>query len=57
MADILPAIFFGHGNPMNAVLEKEYTDGWRRIAAETVRPRAILSISAHSFVPETGVHS
>jgi len=51
---MLPAIFFGHGNPMNAVLENEYTDGWRRIAAETARPRAILSISAHWFVPETG---
>jgi 4,5-DOPA dioxygenase extradiol len=55
MADILPAIFFGHGNPMNALMNNEYTAGWRRIAAETVRPRAILSISAHWFVPETGV--
>jgi 4,5-DOPA dioxygenase extradiol len=55
MADILPAIFFGHGNPMNALMNNEYTEGWRRIAAETVRPRAILSISAHWFVPETGV--
>jgi 4,5-DOPA dioxygenase extradiol len=55
MADILPAIFFGHGNPMNAVLENPYTEGWRRIGKETPRPRAILSISAHWFVSGTGV--
>ncbi len=55
MADPLPAIFFGHGNPMNAVLSNKYTEGWRRIGARTAKPRAILSISAHWFVPETGV--
>ena len=55
MASILPAIFFGHGNPMNAVLNNTYTDGWRRIGELTMKPRAILSISAHWFVPGTGV--
>ena len=55
MSEILPAIFFGHGNPMNALLNNTYTDGWRRIGANTPRPRAIVSISAHWFVPETGV--
>jgi 4,5-DOPA dioxygenase extradiol len=55
MGDVLPAIFFGHGNPMNAVMENQYTEAWRRIGQETARPRAILSISAHWFVPGTGV--
>lgn len=55
MAEILPAIFFGHGNPMNAILSNGYTEGWRSIGAHTARPRAILAISAHWFVPETGV--
>jgi len=55
MANILPAIFFGHGNPMNAVLNNAYTDAWRRIGEDTERPRAIVSISAHWFVPGTGV--
>lgn len=55
MADVLPAIFFGHGNPMNAVLNNDYTEGWRRIGESISRPKAILSISAHWFVPETGV--
>jgi 4,5-DOPA dioxygenase extradiol len=55
MAQILPAIFFGHGNPMNAVRSNSYTEGWRRIGIETPRPKTILSVSAHWFVPGTGV--
>jgi 4,5-DOPA dioxygenase extradiol len=55
MSDLLPAIFFGHGNPMNALLHNSYTDGWQQIGIETPKPRAILCISAHWFVPGTGV--
>lgn len=55
MADILPAIFFGHGNPMNAVASNFYTETWRRMGQEMSRPKAILSISAHWFVSGTGV--
>ena len=50
-----PAIFFGHGNPMNALAENQYTSAWRRIGSEIPKPRAILSISAHWFVSGTGV--
>jgi 4,5-DOPA dioxygenase extradiol len=50
-----PAIFFGHGNPMNALLRNAYTDAWRAIGERLPRPKAILSISAHWYVPETGV--
>ena len=55
MSEVLPAIFFGHGNPMNALLNNSYTEGWRRIGKQTIKPKAILSISAHWFVPGTGV--
>jgi 4,5-DOPA dioxygenase extradiol len=55
MSEKLPAIFFGHGNPMNALLQSNYTHGWRRIGEQVPRPKAILAISAHWFVPETGV--
>ena len=51
----LPALFLGHGNPMNALLRNTYTEAWKRIGQEVSRPRAILSISAHWFVPGTGV--
>jgi 4,5-DOPA dioxygenase extradiol len=55
MAEILPAIFFGHGNPMNALWDNSYTAGWRLIGKQLPKPKAILSISAHWFVPGTGV--
>jgi 4,5-DOPA dioxygenase extradiol len=55
MGEILPAVFFGHGTPMNALMNNSYTEGWRRIGEHIPRPRAILSISAHWFVPGTGV--
>src|SRR5450432_4008655 len=55
MSNLLPAIFFGHGNPMNAVLHNGYTEAWQRIGQETPRPKAVLCISAHWFVPQTGV--
>jgi 4,5-DOPA dioxygenase extradiol len=53
--NLLPAISFGLGNSMNAVTSDGYTEAWRRMGQETPRPKATLSISAHWFVPDTGV--
>jgi 4,5-DOPA dioxygenase extradiol len=53
--EMLPAIFFGHGNPMNAVTQNIYTEAWRQLGTEIPKPKAILSISAHWFVPGVGV--
>ena len=53
--EMLPTIFFGHGNPMNAVTQNIYTESWRRVGTEIPKPKAILSISAHWFVPGVGV--
>ena len=47
MSSRMPTIFFGHGNPMNALLANDYTQRWSAIGASIPRPRAILSISAH----------
>jgi 4,5-DOPA dioxygenase extradiol len=55
MSATFPAVFFGHGNPMNALASNGYTEAWRRIGEESPRPKAVLAISAHWFVPETGV--
>jgi 4,5-DOPA dioxygenase extradiol len=55
MPETLPALFLGHGNPMNALLDNDYTRGWRRLGASSPAPRAILAISAHWFVPGTAV--
>jgi 4,5-DOPA dioxygenase extradiol len=55
MPNLTPAIFFGHGNPMNAVLQNTYTEAWSNLGRTVPRPKAILCISAHWFVPQTGV--
>ncbi len=43
----LPVLFVGHGNPMNALEENEFTKGWHDTAAGMTKPNAILCISAH----------
>jgi 4,5-DOPA dioxygenase extradiol len=55
MANVMPAIFFGHGNPMNALSSNPYTGAWRQIGKQTRRPKAVLSVSAHWYISETGV--
>ncbi|HUP50227.1 MAG TPA: 4,5-DOPA dioxygenase extradiol [Thermoanaerobaculia bacterium] len=49
----MPAIFFGHGNPMNALQENRWTEGWARIGRELPRPKAVLCVSAHWYLPAT----
>jgi 4,5-DOPA dioxygenase extradiol len=51
----MPAVFFGHGNPMNALSKNSYTDAWRHIGMTIPRPKAILSISAHWYTSQTAV--
>jgi 4,5-DOPA dioxygenase extradiol len=51
----MPAIFFGHGNPLNALLDNAYTKAWSEVGARLQRPRAVLSISAHWYVARTAV--
>jgi 4,5-DOPA dioxygenase extradiol len=55
MTKPMPVIFFGHGNPMNAVRHNRYTDGWAAIGAEISQPRAALCVSAHWYIPRTAV--
>ena len=51
----MPAIFFGHGNPMNALQKNRWTEAWGRLGREIPRPRAILCVSAHWYLPATMV--
>jgi 4,5-DOPA dioxygenase extradiol len=51
----MPAIFFGHGSPMNTLEHNRYTDAWRKLGESVPRPRAILCISAHWYTRGTGV--
>ena len=53
MGTTMPAIFFGHGNPMNALLKNDWTDAWAAIGRTNETPRAILCVSAHWYLPAT----
>jgi 4,5-DOPA dioxygenase extradiol len=45
--NVMPALFIGHGSPMNAIEENDYSAAWSEAAAAIPRPNAILCISAH----------
>jgi 4,5-DOPA dioxygenase extradiol len=55
MPSRMPAIFFGHGNPLNALQQNVYTNAWTAVGAALPRPQAILAISAHWYLPGTFV--
>jgi len=55
MKDRMPAIFFGHGNPMNALSTNVWTDAWSAVGSSIPKPKAILSISAHWYIPAIAV--
>ena len=50
---VMPAAFFGHGNPMNALEVDRYTAAWRAFGQAVPRPRAVLVISAHWYTNAT----
>lgn len=43
----MPSIFVGHGSPMNAIEDSEFSEMWRYIGKTIAKPKAILLISAH----------
>lgn len=43
----MPVLFFGHGSPMNAIEQNEFTQGWKESIKHLPKPAAILCISAH----------
>ena len=55
MTERMPALFIGHGNPMNALLVNPYTQRWAAIGATLPRPKAILSVSAHWYIEDAAV--
>lgn len=51
----MPALFLGHGSPMNVLEENDHTAAWRTLGATLPRPRAILAVSAHWYTRGTAV--
>ncbi|HHR6044164.1 TPA: 4,5-DOPA dioxygenase extradiol [Providencia alcalifaciens] len=51
----MPAVFIGHGSPMNAINHNSYTEAWEKLGTTLPRPRAILVISAHWYTRGTAI--
>ena len=53
----MPALFVGHGSPMNAIEDNAFTRGWQAVAQAIAKPKAILCVSAHWETRGVGVCS
>ena len=51
----MPAVFIGHGSPMNTLENNRYTQAWQEFAGSIPKPRAILAVSAHWWINATAV--
>lgn len=51
----MPVAFIGHGSPMSAIEDNEYTRNWVKIASIIPKPKAILAVSAHWFTNGTRI--
>ena len=51
----MPALFIGHGSPMNTLELNRWTSGWRALGERLPRPRALLVVSAHWYIGATAV--
>ncbi|WMW80574.1 4,5-DOPA dioxygenase extradiol [Undibacterium cyanobacteriorum] len=51
----MPAIFLGHGSPMNAIEDNAYTEAWSALGRRFPNPRAIVMVSAHWMTHTTAV--
>jgi len=46
-SDKMPVVFLGHGSPMNALEDTEYSRSWTALGQSLPQPQAILVVSAH----------
>ncbi len=51
----LPALFIGHGSPMNGIEDNEFSRTWSRFGKEITKPKAVLVISAHWLTNGTNI--
>jgi 4,5-DOPA dioxygenase extradiol len=51
----MPALFIGHGSPMNTLEVNGYTQAWRSLGQKLPRPHALLVVSAHWYFGATAV--
>jgi 4,5-DOPA dioxygenase extradiol len=53
----MPALFVGHGSPMNAIEDSDYSRAWESLGKSLPRPNAVLCVSAHWLTEGTFVHA
>jgi 4,5-DOPA dioxygenase extradiol len=51
----MPALFIGHGSPMNTLERNGFTNDWRTMGERLPKPRALVVVSAHWFFGATAV--
>ncbi len=51
----MPALFLGHGSPMNTLDDNDFTRAWATLGRVLPRPRALVVVSAHWFIGATAV--
>ena len=51
----MPALFIGHGSPMNGIEDNDFSQRWRELAKEIPVPTAVIVISAHWFTKGTRI--
>ncbi len=53
----MPVLFVGHGSPMNAIEDNNYSRAWKKIAARIRKPKAILALSAHWYTKGSRINN
>ena len=43
----MPILFIGHGSPMNAIEDNEFSQRWQQMGKEIPTPKAVVVVSAH----------
>ncbi|HEX2803523.1 MAG TPA: 4,5-DOPA dioxygenase extradiol [Sphingomicrobium sp.] len=51
----MPALFIGHGSPMNTLEDNDFTRAWAKLGRALPRPKALLVVSAHWYIGATAV--
>ena len=50
-----PVLFIGHGSPMNAIEDNEFSKRWKKLGQEIPKPKAVVVVSAHWLTKGTHV--
>jgi 4,5-DOPA dioxygenase extradiol len=53
--ELMPVLFVGHGSPMNAIEDNEFSQRWQQMAKEIPTPKAVLVVSAHWLTQGTRI--